>query len=182
MDSLYEKTLKSTTIYEGKIIDVFVEDVELPNGGKTAKREIVRHPGAVAVIAKTEENKYVFVRQFRKPLNRTIVEIPAGKIEADEPPIETAKRELHEETGYRCKQIRHVRSFYTSPGFADEIIHLFVATGLTAGEQQTEADEFLDVLELTLEEAEEKVENEEIFDAKTAYAVLYLRNERLAHE
>jgi len=171
---LYEKTMSTETIYEGKVIDVHVDEVELPDGSKS-KREIVRHPGAVAVIAKTEDNKYLFVRQFRKPLDRTIIEIPAGKLEKGEDPAETAKRELLEETGYRCKSVKHIVSFYTSPGFADERIHLYFASGLTAGTQLTDADEFLDVLELTLEEAEDYVRKREIYDAKTLYAVLYLR-------
>lgn len=171
MDHLYEKTVSSEKIYEGRIIDVTIEKVALPNGAE-GMREIVRHPGAVAVIAKTNEGKYVFVRQFRKALNRTIVEIPAGKLEKNENPADTAKRELYEETGYQCGELEHLISFYTSPGFADELIHIYLASELTLGDQHTDEDEFLDVLELTIEEAQQMILSQEIYDAKTAYAVL----------
>lgn len=174
MSHLNEKTIETKTIYEGKIIEVHVESVQLPNG-KEGMREVVKHPGAVAVIPKMDDGKYLFVRQFRKPLDRTIVEIPAGKLEKGEDPKETAKRELYEETGYTCQQLNHIISFYTSPGFANEIIHLYEASNLTEGVQQTDEDEFVDVLKLTLDEAQELVEQQQIIDAKTAYAVLYLQ-------
>lgn len=174
MTHLNEKTIETKTIYEGRIIDVQLEKVILPNG-KESMREVVKHPGAVAVIAKTDEGKYLFVRQYRKPLNRTIIEIPAGKLEKGEDPLQTAKRELYEETGYTCHEISHIISFYTSPGFANEIIHLYFASDLTSGTQHTDEDEFLDILELTIDEAQQLIEQQEIFDAKTAYAVLYLQ-------
>ena len=174
---LDEKTIGTKTIYQGRIIDVQVEEVILPNG-KKGMREVVKHPGAVAVIAKTENDKYLFVRQYRKPLERTIVEIPAGKVEKNEDPSETVKRELYEETGYKCEQINHLISFYTSPGFANEIIHLYEASHLIEGEQHTEEDEFVDVLELTLDEAQQLIEQQEIIDAKTVYAVLYLQSKK----
>lgn len=175
MEHLKETTLSSKEIYKGRIIDLYLEEVKLPNGN-TSTREIVRHPGAVAVIAITPENKLLMVEQFRKPLGRTIVEIPAGKLEKGEEPITTAKRELEEETGYTCVDLKPLISFYTSPGFADELVHLFIAENL---EKLTEAaeldeDEFVEVLEVTLEEAQEMIQNNRIFDAKTAYAVQYL--------
>lgn len=174
VNDLTEKTLRTKTIYEGKIINVYVKDVLLPNG-KESKREVVEHPGAVAVIAKTDDNKYLFVKQFRKPLERTIVEIPAGKLEKNEDPKETAKRELYEETGYMCETLEYIVSFYTSPGFANEIIHLYEASNLTEGKQHTEEDEFVDVLKLTLDEAQQLIQTQEIFDAKTLYAIQYLQ-------
>lgn len=174
MNDLTEKTIRTKTIFEGKIINVYVKDVLLPNG-KESKREVVEHPGAVAVIAKTDDDKYLFVRQFRKPLEKTIVEIPAGKLEKNEDPKETAKRELYEETGYIAETLKHVISFYTSPGFANEIIHLYEASNLKKGKPQTEADEFVDVLKLSLEEAEQLVKTQEIIDAKTLYAIQYLK-------
>ncbi|WP_312889202.1 NUDIX hydrolase [Desertibacillus haloalkaliphilus] len=173
-EHLYEKTIASTTVYEGKVIDVKVDDVKLPNG-HTSKREIVNHPGAVAVIALTPEGNLLLVRQFRKPLERTIVEIPAGKLELNEEPLHSAKRELEEETGYRSNQLEFVTSFYTSPGFADEIVHIYFTDQLTAGHVQTDEDEFVDLLEVTLEDAEKMIETKEIFDAKTAFAIQYLR-------
>lgn len=174
MTDFTERTLSSKTIYEGKIIDVRLDEVELPDG-KKSQRELVYHPGAVAVIALTEEGRILMVRQFRKPLERSIVEIPAGKLEKGEDPETCARRELEEETGFRCEELEHVTSFYTSPGFSDEIIHLYFANKLTKGTQQTDDDEFVELMEVTLEEAMELVQKQEIFDAKTAYAVQYLQ-------
>lgn len=174
-DDLYEKTLASKTIYEGKIITVKVDDVLLPNG-KQGKREIVHHQGAVAVLALTEENKMVAVRQFRKPLEATIVEIPAGKLERGEEPLECAKRELWEETGYTAQSFTLISSFYTSPGFADELIHLYLATGLQEGEQKPDEDEFVEVMLLSLQEAQELHRQGMIKDAKTVLAMYVLEN------
>ncbi len=169
-EHLYEKTISSQSIYNGRIIKVKVDEVLLPNGN-TAKREIVNHQGAVAVLPLTDDGKMIAVRQFRKPLERTIVEIPAGKLEAGEEPLACAIRELEEETGYAAKHMELLSSFYTSPGFADELLHVYVATGLTKGESRPDEDEFVDVLELTLEEAQELHRTGEIRDAKTVVAL-----------
>jgi ADP-ribose pyrophosphatase len=179
MEHLMEKTIAKEKIFSGKVIEVYVEDVELPNG-KTSKREVVKHPGAVAVIPVTNEGKIVLVRQYRKAMERVLVEIPAGKLEKGEEPLATAHRELEEETGYRCGSMRHIVSFYTSPGFADELIHLYVAENLSKMENSAslDEDEFVDVLEVTLEEALELLERQEIYDAKTAYALQYLQLQR----
>lgn len=174
MNDFTEKTINTKTIYEGKIINVYVKDVRLPNG-KESKREVVDHPGAVAIIAKTDDDKYLFVRQFRKPLEKTIVEIPAGKLEKNEDPKETAKRELYEETGYLADTLEYIISFYTSPGFANEIIHLYEASNLKEGTPYIEEDEFVEVLKLSLEEAKELIKKKEIIDAKTLYAIQYLQ-------
>jgi ADP-ribose pyrophosphatase len=179
-DRFYEKTISSQPIYDGRIIKVKVDEVLLPNG-RTAKREIVNHQGAVAVLPLTTDGRMVAVRQFRKPLERTIVEIPAGKLEPGEEPLACAKRELEEETGYQAAKYDHLSSFYTSPGFADEIMHLYVATGLTKGESRPDEDEFVEVLELTLEEAKELHRTGEICDAKTV-AALFAWENRVLHE
>ena len=176
MKKFEEKTLSSEKIFTGKIISLQVDDVELPNG-KTSKREIIKHPGAVAIIALTVENKIVMVEQYRKAMERSIVEIPAGKLEKGEEPLECAKRELEEETGYECEKMEHLISFYTSPGFADELVHVFLAQNITKKENAAglDEDEFVEVLELTLEEAEHYIKEGKIYDAKTAYAVQYLQ-------
>lgn len=176
MNNLEEKTLKTEPIYNGRIISLQVDEVELPNG-KTSKREIVKHPGAVAVIAVTAENKMVMVEQYRKALEKTIIEIPAGKLEKGEEPAICAKRELEEETGYDCESIELLTSFYTSPGFADEIVHIYIAHGLTKKENTAELDEdeFVNLKEITLEEAQELILEQRIFDAKTMFAVQYLQ-------
>jgi ADP-ribose pyrophosphatase len=174
MENLTEKTIRKEKIYSGKIIDLYVEDVELPNK-KIGKREIVKHPGAVAVLAVTDEGKILMVEQFRKPLEKTIIEIPAGKLEKGEDPLACAKRELLEETGYSCAKLDAIGSFYTSPGFADELIHLFFTDSLVKeGGQMTDEDEFLNVLEISVDEAKEMMKTEKIHDAKTAYGIMYL--------
>ncbi|WP_175991139.1 NUDIX domain-containing protein [Bacillus sp. Marseille-Q1617] len=176
MKKFEEKTLNSETIYQGKIIDLKVDEVELPNG-KTSKRELIKHPGAVAVIALTPEGKIVMVEQYRKALEKSIVEIPAGKLEPGEEPIITAARELEEETGYGCERLEHLISFYTSPGFADELVHLYIAKNITPLEEARELDEdeFVDLIEVTVEEALGLIKEKRIYDAKTAYAVQYLQ-------
>ena len=174
MENLYEKTISKEQIYSGKVIDLYIEEVELPNK-KIGKREVVKHPGAVAVLAVTDEGKMLMVEQFRKPLEKTIIEIPAGKLEKGEDPLECAKRELLEETGFACESMESIGSFYTSPGFADELIHLYYTNTLKIqGDQMTDEDEFLNVLELSIDEAKELMREEKIHDAKTAYSVMYM--------
>lgn len=171
-----EKTIVRNEIFHGKIIDVVVDDVALPNGG-TSKRELVFHPGGVAVIAVTEENKMIFVRQFRKPLEKVILEIPAGKIDPGEvaQPELTGARELEEETGYRASTLEHVHSMYLSPGFANEVLHLFHAKQLQKVENPLpqDEDEVLEVYELTMKEAKAAIADGTICDAKTIFAIQF---------
>lgn len=172
-----ERTLSTEQIFTGKVISLQVDEVELPDG-KISKRELVKHPGAVAVIALTQDKKILLVEQYRKALERTLLEIPAGKIEPGEEPELTAIRELEEETGYRANSFNYLQSFSTSPGFADEIIHVYVANELKKVENPAagDEDEFIEVLEVSIEEAEELIANERIFDAKTVAAVWYVKN------
>jgi len=174
---LIEKTLDTRTIHEGKIITFTEQTVELPNG-KQAKREVVLHPGAVTVLAITDDEKILLVRQFRKPCDRILVETPAGKLEPGEDPLESAKRELEEETGYRAAHWKKLNAFYTSPGFANELIHGYVATGLTKMEQKLDEDEFLDVIEADAAEVQRLIDNEEIYDAKTVLLAYWWLAER----
>ena len=175
MKKFEEKTTKTTPIYDGKIVKLQVDEVILPNG-QVAKREIIKHPGAVAVVAVTAEDKLVLVEQYRKALERSIVEIPAGKIESGEEPMMTARRELEEETGYGAHSLTFLQTFATSPGFADEVIHLYVAKELYKIENKAalDEDEFVELLEVSLEKAQSMVADQRIFDAKTAFAVLWL--------
>lgn len=176
MNKFEERTIQSTPIFNGKVISLKVDDVTLPNGA-TSKREIINHPGAVAVIAITKDNKLLLVEQYRKALERSIIEIPAGKLEKGELPIVTARRELEEETGYTTDDLTFVQAFATSPGFADEIIHIYVAKNLTKLEVTAELDEdeFVELMEVTVEEAEAMVADERIYDAKTAFAILWMK-------
>jgi len=178
MSHLEEKTINSQTIFSGRVIHLQVDEVELPNGN-TSTREIVKHPGAVTVIAITEENKLVLVRQFRKPLEKTILELPAGKLETGEDPIECAFRELEEETGYKAESMEHWVSFYTSPGFADEYLHVYRARGLSKGNTHLDQDEFVELVELTLPECLERMRSGEICDAKTVAAIYYWQYQML---
>ncbi|WP_066371667.1 NUDIX hydrolase [Neobacillus fumarioli] len=184
MTKLEEKTLHSEKIFSGKIIKLELQEVQLPNG-KTSKREIIKHPGAVAILAVTDDNKIVMVEQYRKALERTIVEIPAGKLEKGEEPKSCALRELEEETGYECESLELLTSFYTAPGFADELIHIYLAKGLKKKENAAELDEdeFVNLQELTLDETLQYVKDQKIYDAKTIYAVQYLQlQEALKHK
>ncbi|MBP1962049.1 NUDIX hydrolase [Paenibacillus aceris] len=164
-----EVTINSESIFKGRIISLQVDTVTLPNG-ETATREIVKHPGAVAVIPLIGD-KMIVVEQYRKPLEKSQVEIPAGKLDAGEEPLKAALRELEEETGYRSENVRLVSSFYTSPGFADEIIHLYIAEDLVKGNANPDEDEFLECEAITLEQAQQYMRDGRISDAKTILAV-----------
>jgi ADP-ribose pyrophosphatase len=171
-----EKTIARKELFHGKIIDVVLDDVALPNG-ETSKRELVFHPGGVAIIAITEANKMIFVRQFRKPLEKVILEIPAGKIDPGEgaQPELTGARELEEETGYRATVMEPVTSMYLSPGFANEVLHVFHGKQLqkVANPLPQDEDELLEVYELTMDEAKAAMAAGTICDAKTIFAIQY---------
>ncbi|SIS37012.1 NUDIX hydrolase [Salimicrobium flavidum] len=172
-----EKTVSTEEIYKGKIIDLRIDTVRLPDGNQS-KRELVSHPGAVAILAVTEDDKLVMVEQYRKPLEKTLIEIPAGKLEKGENPETTAIRELEEETGYSTDSMELINSFYTSPGFADEIVYLYKAGSLKKLENSLEGDEdeFVSLKEITIEEALEMEHSGYIHDAKTSYALLYAKH------
>lgn len=178
MSKFEEKTIHSKQVYTGKIISLQVDEVCLPDGNQS-KRELVKHPGAVAVIPITEDGKIILVEQYRKALEKTIIEIPAGQLEKGEEPAMTAVRELEEETGYTTTldQLEFVDSFYTSPGFADEIIHIYLATTIEKLSYNVpgDEDEFIEIIEVTLEEAQDLMKRERIHDAKTNYAIQYLK-------
>lgn len=174
--NMYEKTLSTKQLFNGRVISVQIDEVELPNGKKST-RELVKHPGAVAIIPITQEGKIVMVKQFRKPLEKEIIEIPAGKLEEGELPEITARRELEEETGYTSDKLEYIQSFYTSPGFADEILYLYVTDELRPLKEKVDLDEdeFVELIEVTLEEAEQFIKEEKIHDAKTVFAIMYLK-------
>lgn len=162
------------TIYHGAILDLALEKVRLPNG-KPADREIVHHHGAVGLIPLTDNGEIVLVKQWREPLRRVTLEIPAGKIEPGEDPLQTANRELNEEVRMKATHLEQVAQFYTSPGFADEKMTLFCATGLApvANELPQDDDEFLELVSLTPMEMRQRVADGLICDAKTIMALWY---------
>ena len=172
---LEEKTISSDRVYTGKVITLKVDTVEIPGQGYQ-KRELVEVGGAVGIVAITDDNKVVLVKQFRKPIEKPIFEIPAGKLEKNESPKECAERELKEETGYSAKNIKLIHKFFTSAGFSNEIMFVYLATGLTPGENNLDADEFLDVYEIELEEAYNMVLKNDVEDAKTSIGILLVKD------
>jgi len=164
-----EVTVGTTPVFQGRVISLQVDEVRLPNG-EIVTREIIRHPGAVAILA-LYEGKMIVVEQYRKPLEKSQVEIPAGKLDPGEEPLEAARRELEEETGFTAGSIRPINSFYTSPGFADELLHLYIAEDLKPGALRLDDDEFLECEAITLEEAKRLIADNRISDAKTILAV-----------
>lgn len=168
---LTEKTLSSQTMFDGRIIHVRRDVIELPNG-KEAFREVVDHPGGVCVLALDDEGRVLLVRQFRYPYEKVLTEIPAGKLEYGEDPEKAALRELREETGAVPGKFRSLGELYPSPGYCGEIIRLYLAQELTFGETALDEDEFLDVERMPFGELTELVLQGEIRDAKTIAAVL----------
>lgn len=169
-----ENTMKTERIYEGKMVNLRIDTVELPNR-KYSKREIVEHPGAVGIIPITEDGKIVLVKQYRKAVERFLYEIPAGKLEINEEPRETAKRELKEETGYDVGELEYLLEFFPSAGITTEKIHLFKATELTSGELVLDDGEFLEVLEVTFDEMDRMISIGDIVDGKTLIAFLTIK-------
>lgn len=168
-----------TEIYRGRVIRLDVDTVTLPNG-TTADLEIIRHPGAVAVVPLKDDGTVLLVRQYRHAAAGYIYEVPAGKLDPGEKACECAGRELEEEIGRRASRLTPLLSFYTTPGFTDEVIHLFLATGLTPGTQKLDRDEVLKVVEMPLDEAMQRITDGTIRDAKTIIGLqtAYLRRER----
>ncbi|RIP34277.1 NUDIX hydrolase [Staphylococcus gallinarum] len=168
--NFYEKTIAKESIYNGQIIDLEVHDVELPDGQKS-KRELVFHNGAVAVCALTPDDEIILVRQFRKPAEKTMLEIPAGKLEIGEDRIEAAKRELEEETGYIADDLQLITEMYGSPGFSNEKLSIYFAKDLKKGQMNLDADEFIELDNVKVDEIEDLLKSTTLEDAKTIIAL-----------
>jgi len=157
---------KSKHVFTGKVLTLNIDTVTLPNGF-AVDLEIVRHPGAAAVVPLKDNGTVVLIKQFRHAAGGFIYEIPAGKLHPGEDPMHCAARELEEEIGYVAGRLELLTSILTAPGFTDEVIHIYKATGMTAGRQQLDRDEVLEVLEISLEEAIKMIKAGTIRDAKT---------------
>ena len=168
-----EETMSSEMVYNGKIVNLRVDTVELPKQ-RYSKREIVEHPGGVGIIALTEENEVIMVRQFRKPIEDCVLEIPAGKLDAGEDPKMCAIRELKEETGYEAENMEFQVDFYSSPGFTDEKIHIYFATGLKNGKAEPDENEYIDIEKYKIEELVQMIKDNDINDAKSIISILYV--------
>lgn len=166
LPDLTERRIDGARTYEGRIVSVDLDEVRLPDG-RTARRESVRHPGAVVVVPVAEEGDLLLVWQYRYPVGKHTLELPAGKIEPGEDPKDTAARELLEETGHKAGRIRHALGMFSTPGFSDERLELYVATGLDPVGHPGEEDEFVHVCRMGLDEAVAMADRGEVEDAKT---------------
>lgn len=170
-----EITVKSEKIFEGKIINLRVDTVELQNQ-KYAKREIVEHKGSSAIIALNENDEIILVKQYRKAIEDFLYEIPAGKINVAEEPRECALRELKEETGYEAKKVTKIYEIYSTPGFSNEKIYIFKAEGLTFTSTNFDEDEDIEVIAINKCEAKKMLETGQITDGKTIIGILFWFN------
>ncbi len=169
---LSEKTIETKEIFEGRIIKVRVDTVRLPDGTEST-REVVEHAGAVGVVAVDNDNNIIMVRQYRKPVEGVLLEIPAGTMEKGEDPLRCAERELKEETGFTAEHWKKILAYYSAPGFTDEYLHLYLASGLTAGEIALDDDEFVETVRLPLSEAYRMIFEGHIADGKSIIGIQY---------
>ena len=168
---LVEQRKYSEKVFSGELLHVFKDEAILPDSS-TGRREWIQHPGACAVVPMFGNGDCVLIQQFRYPAQQLFWEVPAGKIDFDEDPLSTASRELEEETGYRAEQLTYIGHFYPAIGYADEIIHIYLAEGLTQGAQNTDQDEFLSIYRVPFEEALSMIDSGDINDAKTISSII----------
>ena len=168
---LFEKTISSQSVFDGTVLHITLDEIELPDG-KKSKRVVVNHQGGVAVAALDDDNNLLFVRQFRYPYKEVVLELPAGKLEKGSTPLENGKRELLEETGAEGYSYISLGQVYPSPGYTSEIIHLYACKVKSEGDSRPDDGEFLNVEKIPLNKAVEMVLNNQIPDSKTQIAVL----------
>jgi len=172
-----ERYIRTIQEAHGKFLVFRQDEIEQASGRRTT-RDVVMHPGAVAIAALTADKEIIMVRQYRYPTGQVIYEVPAGKIEKNEEPLLSAQRELAEETGYEARRWEKLTAFYTAPGFTNEMIHLYVAEELIAAQAHPDPDEVIDYVKLPLVQAYEKTVTGEIKDAKSIIAILWLTMRR----
>lgn len=171
--AFFEDTISSELVYEGPVFKVRKHKVNTIRGESV--RDVVEHSGGAVMIAITDEGKILMEKQFRKPLEKVILELPAGKIDPQEDPFNTAVRELAEETGYRASEVKHLTSYTPTCGYSSEVLHVYLMRGLTPGETHLDPTECVDVLEYDVEELLEMILNKEITDGKTILGILFAR-------
>ena len=174
MKDLTEHYVSGGLVFDGSLLKVHRDTVRLPDG-TTGSREYVRHPGAVAMVPLFDDGDVLLERQFRYPHRRAFIEVPAGKLEPGEPPLDTAKRELLEETGYVAADWSELGVVHTTIGYSDETIRLFLAQKLTAGTRRLDAGEFLEVVKVPFAEAIAMIRDGRITDAKSVAALLWVK-------
>lgn len=165
-----EETLASERIYAGRVVSLRVDTVTLPNGG-TSRREIIEHDPVVVIAPLTNDGRLLLVRQYRKAVEESLLELPAGGVDPGELPEAAVRRELIEETGYRAGAIHSLGAFYSAPGYCSELLHCYLATELTAGAAEPEDDETIEVVPVTLEEARRLIHTGEIRDSKSVAGI-----------
>lgn len=168
-EKLKEKQINSTLLYKGKIIDVYKDDVICPNGHQSV-RELIRHCKASCILAITKEGRILVERQYRYPYDEVLYEFPAGKCDKGEDPKDTAIRELEEETGYKANKITYLGKMYPTCAYTDEVIYLYLAEDLIKTAQHLDENEALNIFEMSFEEFDNLIKNDEVFDAKTLCA------------
>lgn len=171
--NLIEKSIEQKEVFNGKVLKMITEIVELPNG-KEGYREIVKHPGAVAVLAINNKGNVVLVEQYRRAVDKILFEIPAGKLEKGENIDIAAQRELEEETGYKARKFTYLGKIYTAPGFTDEVIHIYKAEELYKGEVNRDDDEFINVIEMSIEDIKKDIKEGNILDSKTISSIMFI--------
>lgn len=170
--NLTEEKISEENVFDGVLLHVQRDTVKLPNGNETT-REWVRHPGASSVLPILPNGDIVLVKQYRYPIGKVTLEVPAGKLDKNEDPLNCAMRELEEETGYVADKIKKMTTIATTVGFSNEFIHLYLAENLSVGKFNPDDDEFINVVKMPFTEALKKVENGEIFDVKTIISILF---------
>ncbi len=175
------KIVDSKVYYEGKVLKLQVDEIEYTSTKNKGIREVAIHPGGSVIVPITNEGKFVLVKQFRYPLQKELIEFPAGKLDENEDPMICAERELEEETGYSSDTIIYLGKIYTAPGYCTELLHIFVARNLKSGNHnREEGEKEMQILELNYDDIIDLVRKEEITDSKTISALFYLQNKDIS--